>query len=704
MSIDERIDALVARGLLGEEFASQLKHGNALLPPAIAEQMVENVIGVFGLPFAVAPNFIVNGREHVVPMVVEEPSVVAAVSGAAKLVRDSGGFSATATDPVLIGQVQVVGIDDPDKAVQALFARQSDLLDAANALQPRLVGRGGGAKAAEFFKYRLPDEDWTVVLHLLVDTCDAMGANLVNTMCEGIAPLVEDITGGEVVLRILSNLADKSLVRASVNISLPTLATGGHSAEFVRDSVVLANDFANADPYRAATHNKGIMNGVDAVAIATGNDWRAIEAGAHAFAVKLGAYRSLTSWSVDANGDLVGHLTLPLKPGIVGGSLSANPGARLGLALTGVKSAPELAELMGAVGLAQNLAALRALVSGGIQEGHMRLHARSAALAATDELPALPADEPLDGASIGEASGKVILLGEHAVVYDRHALALPIPAAVRAEVLESDEMSLSMPDQDESTSWSEAAGDPIGPAAIVSLIMREMNIGDRAFRIRVTSRIPVGAGLGASASFAVAIIRAFDALLNRNLSDLEIDDIALQCETLSHGTPSGIDNNLATFGQPVLYSKGSRTRTRPIPLTALPPLIIAASGTRGITHEQVAAVRARYEENTALYTTIFDEIDEMSVAGAAALRDGDYDLLGSLMNVCHGFLNAIQVSTPELERMVSIAREAGATGAKLTGSGGGGSIVALCPGSSEAVSEALADAGYQIVPLAGSTV
>ena len=234
--------------------------------------------------------------------------------------------------------------------------------------------------------------------------------------------------------------------------------------------------------------------------------------------------------------------------------------------------------------------------------------------------------------------------------------------------------------------------------------MREMNIGDRAFRIRVTSRIPVGAGLGASASFAVAIIRAFDALLNRNLSDLEIDDIALQCETLSHGTPSGIDNNLATFGQPVLYSKGSRTRTRPIPLTALPPLIIAASGTRGITHEQVAAVRARYEENTALYTTIFDEIDEMSVAGAAALRDGDYDLLGSLMNVCHGFLNAIQVSTPELERMVSIAREAGATGAKLTGSGGGGSIVALCPGSSEAVSEALADAGYQIVPLAGSTV
>ena len=287
MSIEARIDMLATRGFLGPEDAERLKQGNALLPLETADRMIENVVGVFGLPLAVAPNFTVNDKDYVVPMVVEEPSIVAAVSGAAKLIRDSGGFSATATDSLLIGQVQVVGIDDPDKAVQSLYARRGALIDGANALHPSLVRRGGGAREIEFYKYRLPDEDWAVVLHLLVDTRDAMGANIVNTMCEGIAPHVEEICGGDVVLRILSNLADRALVMAKASISLDSLAAGGHSAEFVRDSIVLANDFANADPYRAATHNKGIMNGIDAVAVATGNDWRAIEAGAHAFACLL---------------------------------------------------------------------------------------------------------------------------------------------------------------------------------------------------------------------------------------------------------------------------------------------------------------------------------------------------------------------------------------------------------------------------------
>jgi len=697
MSVDERVNALVKRGFLDAAEAGQLRSGNALLPVEVADRMVENVIGVFGLPFAVAPNFVVNGRDHVVPMVVEEPSVVAAVSSAARLIRDSGGFTAKAANPVLIGQVQVVGIEDPDRAVQSLFARQRELIECANALQPRLVARGGGARAIEFFKYRLPDEDWTVVLHLLVDTRDAMGANLVNTMCEGVAPLVTEICGGDVVLRILSNLADKSLVRVKANIALKSLATGGRSAEFVRDSIVLANDFANADPYRAATHNKGIMNGIDAVAIATGNDWRAVEAGAHAFAVKLGAYRSLTSWSVDSNGDLTGRLTMPLKPGIVGGSLTASPGARIGLSLAGVASAPELAELMGAVGLAQNFAALKALVSTGIQEGHMRLHAR-ASITAKESAP-VAIDAPLEGASIGEACGKVILLGEHAVVYDRHALALPIPAAVRAEVASSDSgMSLSIPGRNV-MDWPAEAVAPGGPAAIVALIMRELGIGNRAFHVRVSSRIPVGAGLGSSAAFAVAVIRAFNLLLDRKLDDVEVDRIAFRCEELTHGTPSGIDNNLATFGQAVLYSRGNRTRTRPIPLDKLPPLVIASCDERGVTRDLIAGVRARRDENPTLYNTIFDEIDEMSVAGATALREHDYALLGSLMNVCHGFLNAIQVSTPELERMVAIAREAGSIGAKLTGAGGGGSVVALCPGRTKAVSAALGAAGYRIVPV-----
>jgi hydroxymethylglutaryl-CoA reductase len=726
MSIEERIDLLVTRGFLDSAEANALKSGQALLPVETADRMIENVVGVFGLPFAVAPNFTVNGRDYVVPMVVEEPSIVAAVSGAAKLVRNCGGFTAAATDPLLIGQVQVVGVEDPDRAVQSLYARRSELIDRANELHPSLVRRGGGARDIEFFKYRLPDEDWAVVLHFLVDTRDAMGANIVNTMCEGVATLVETICGGDVVLRILSNLADKSLVRAKTSITLESLATDAHSAEFVRDSIVLANDFANADPYRAATHNKGIMNGIDAVAIATGNDWRAIEAGAHAFAVREGRYKSLTRWSVADNGDLVGELTLPLKPGIVGGSLGANPGARTGLAITGATTAIELAELMAAVGLAQNLAALRALVSTGIQEGHMSLHARSVAAAA--QVPAAhfeqvvegligsgdikvekaialseglsaPAPKALEGAAVGEAFGKLILLGEHAVVYDRHAVALPLPAAVRVEVARRESgIALSAPDWNLHEEWK-SMNVSRGAAAVIGLIMRELDVVDTGLDIRVASRIPIGKGLGSSAAFAVAVIRAVCSLLGLEKTDVEIDRLAFRCEELTHGTPSGIDNNLATFGEPVLYSRGSRTRTRPIPLQELPPLVIAVSGDRGDTKEMVAGVRERHDRNKTLYETIFDEIDQISVAGAAALREGDYEHLGTLMNVCHGFLNAIEVSTPDLERMISIARDAGAIGAKLTGAGGGGSIIALCPGKVADVSGALLTAGFDIVHL-----
>jgi len=725
--VDERIRTLVHRGFLRPEDAEALLQGKPLLPATVADKMVENVIGVFGLPFAVAPNFLVNDKDYVVPMVVEEPSIVAGVSAAAKIVRDSDGFTARSIDPTLIGQVQVVGIDDPDKAVQSLYAARDELIELANRLQPNLGKRGGGARDIEYFKYRLPDEDWTVVLHLLVDTCDAMGANLINTMCEGIAPRIEEICGGNTVLRILSNLADKALVTAEASIALALLATSDQSPEFVRDGIVLANDFANADPYRAATHNKGIMNGIDALAIATGNDWRAIEAGAHAFAARSGAYRSLTNWSVAANGDLRASITIPLKIGIVGGSLSTNPGARTGLGITGASSAKELAELMAATGLAQNFAALNALVTSGIQKGHMSLHARS--VAATAGVPeayfeqvveeliesgqiktwkareliaglAEPSTRRLDGAASGEACAKVILLGEHAVVYDRNALALPLPSAVHAQVAHREStMQLSIPDWSISAQWPIGGLAPDGAAAVVERVMVELGVTGQGFDILVDARIPLGVGLGSSAAFAVAVIRAFDALLQLNKTDIEVDRIAFRCEQLTHGTPSGIDNNLATFGEPVLFSRRSQIRTRPVPLAGMPPLVIAASGTRGMTREMVAGVRARYEQNQALYTTIFDEIDEISVAGAAALRDQDYQYLGSLMNVCHGFLNAIEVSTPELETMVRIARDAGALGAKLTGAGGGGSIVALCPDKVDEVAAAFEAAAYRIVKM-----
>ena len=286
------------------------------------------------------------------------------------------------TEPVLIGQVQVVDVPHPAQAKAILLQRKDELLNLANSLHPQMVARGGGAQDVEVHLHARAEGGDMLVVHLLVDTRDAMGANLVNTMCEGIASLVESMTGGRVFLRILSNLADRAMVRARCIIPIEDLTTKGHAGEEVRDGVVLANEFASIDPYRAATHNKGVMNGVDAVALATGNDWRAIEAAAHAYAARGGRYTSLTRWYKGEQGELVGELEMPMKVGIVGGSLQSNATVALDLRLLGVKSARELAEVMGAVGLAQNFSALRALVTDGIQQGHMTLHARSVAITA----------------------------------------------------------------------------------------------------------------------------------------------------------------------------------------------------------------------------------------------------------------------------------------------------------------------------------
>lgn len=724
LSQTDRIRALADRGFISDADADALLSGDCLLAVDAADKMIENVIGVFGLPFAIAPNFLVNNKDYVVPMAVEEPSVVAGVSGAAKLVRESGGFEVSSTDPVLIGQILLVDIEDPDAAIKTLEDRRSELIDLANQLQPNLLERGGGTQEIEFFKYELPGDRAAIVLHVLVDTRDAMGANAVNTICEALAPHIEEICGGTVSMKILSNLADRALVAAQVTIS-PELLGG----EQIRDSIVLANDFANADPYRAATHNKGIMNGVDAVALATGNDWRSVEAGAHAYAARNGAYRSLTSWSVGENGDLLGKLTMPVKVGVVGGSQSSNPSAAAGLRIAATGSSQELAELIGAVGLAQNLAALRALVTEGIQKGHMSLHARSVAASAgapdeifeqvvaglikSGDVKPWKADEliaelqkpdhagdavPSSRMSEGVAAGKVILLGEHAAVYDRHVLALPLESAVTAGIVESSSGTrLSIPDWSIEQQISSSLEEQGGAAAILALIMEHFGVADRGFDIHVRSRIPIAMGLGSSAALAVAIIRAFDKLAGKGMSDAEVEKLAFECEKISHGTPSGIDNNIATYGEAVLYSKSAHSRTKSIKLTEVPPIVIASSGIRGNTREQVAGVRTRYDRNRALYSVIFDEIDEISKAGTIALTNCDYEQLGLMMNVCHGLLNAIEVSTPEIEKMIAIARHNGAIGAKLTGAGGGGSIVALCPDKVSDVARALDTAGYQIV-------
>lgn len=347
-----------------------------------AESMIENVVGVFGLPLGIATNFLINGRELLIPMAIEEPSVVAGASYMAKLVRQAGGFQAQADPSHMIGQVQILELDDLEAAAAAVQAASARILAAADRATPNIVAVGGGARQLGTRQFRDSPVGPMLVVDLIQDTVDAMGANSVNSMLEGITPELESITGGRVHLRILSNLADRRLARASCRIPAELLGFEGFGGEAVRDGIVEAWAFAAVDPYRAATHNKGIMNGIDAVVIATGNDWRAVEAGAHAYAARGGSYGPLSHWSRDERGRLVGKLELPLALGTVGGATQVHPVARQSLQLMGVERAAELAAIVVAVGLAQNLAALRALATEGIQRGHMGLHARQMAMAA----------------------------------------------------------------------------------------------------------------------------------------------------------------------------------------------------------------------------------------------------------------------------------------------------------------------------------
>jgi len=380
LTLEERRLKLMEATQLAPKDLAQFPTGG--LSAEAADHMIENVIGLYSLPLGIALNFQVNGRDVLVPMVIEEPSVVAGASFMAKLARAGGGFTATTTDPLMIGQMQVISVTNIDEARLKLYEHKADLLTEADSIDPVLKKFGGGARDLEV---RLIDDSPIgpfLVVHLIYDVRDAMGANAVNTACERLAPRVEAITGGKVHLRILSNLADRRIARARCTIPVKELAFGDFSGEEVRDGIIAAYAFAAADPYRAATHNKGIMNGVDAVVIATGNDWRAIEAGAHAYAPRSGKYTSLSTWGKDADGNLVGTLEMPMAVGIVGGATKVHPAAQATVKLMGVKTASELAEIIVSAGLAQNMAALRALATEGIQRGHMSLHARQVAIAA----------------------------------------------------------------------------------------------------------------------------------------------------------------------------------------------------------------------------------------------------------------------------------------------------------------------------------
>lgn len=375
LPIEERIKKVKEFADLNDEEVELLKKIGAL-DFEIADHMIENVVGTFPLPLGIATNFLINGKDYLIPMAIEESSVVAAASNAAKWCRAGGGITSKSTGSIMMSQIQLVNVKDPYAARMKILEQKDELIRIANEQDPILVKLGGGAKDIEVRVINSAIGPM-VITHLVVDVKDAMGANAVNTMAEAVAPYIQDITGGKVYLRIITNLADKRLVRARCRV--PKDVLGG---EEVVDGIVAAWAFADADPYRAATHNKGIMNGVDAVVIATGNDWRAIEAGAHAYAARFGTYKSLSVWEKDANGDLVGTLEMPLAVGIIGGATKVYPMAKLSLKILGVKTANELAEIIAAVGLAQNLAALKALATEGIQKGHMKLHARNIAIMA----------------------------------------------------------------------------------------------------------------------------------------------------------------------------------------------------------------------------------------------------------------------------------------------------------------------------------
>jgi len=732
LTVPERVRIMRERGLLSNEDYVALSSGQHTLNIDSADKMIENVIGVMGLPIGLALNFLVNGKDYVIPLAVEEPSIVAALSSAAKTVRNAGGFETSSTDPILIGQVQVMDVPHLAKAQAGILQRKDEILNLANSLHPKMVARGGGAKDLEIHvhpsEYTKSD---MLVVHLLVDTRDAMGANLVNTMCEGVASLVENITGGKVFLRILSNLADRSLARARCVLPTSALSKGGFDGEQVRDGIIIANEFAVVDPYRAVTHNKGVMNGIDAVALATGNDWRAIEASCHAWAARSGRYSSLTRWYKDDAGNLVGELELPLKVGIVGGSLQSNPTVAVNHRLVGVKSAMELAELMAAVGLAQNFSAIRALSTEGIQQGHMTLHARSVAATAgaapeifdtvVDRLiesgeikvwkareiieevtrqskaPAVASAHPSeDKEPLAAGYGKIILFGEHAVVYGRHALAAPVPLAIQAKVEDGkDGVEVIIPRWNVEARLHEPANQRQGFQKQFGIILGELGLENRAMKIEIFPNVPRAMGLGGSAAFAVAVIRALDRHYGLALTEEDVNNLAFESEKVAHGTPSGIDNTMATFGRLMLYRKGSPPLREFLTVEKPVTFVVGMTGVETLTHKMVTRVRQNWERNTSLYERIFNEIDALTLQGLKALQGNDLEQMGDLMNVCQGLLNALQVSSWELEELMQIARDNGALGAKLTGGGGGGAMIALCPENADKVKIAMQAAGYQ---------
>lgn len=731
-SVENRLDILREKEILSQEDYIALREQMHLLSQNDADKMIENVIGVFGLPMGLGLNFLINEKLYIVPMVVEEPSILAAVSSAAKVVRNAGGFEVESDDPILIGQIQLVDVRHPMKVRHTILQEKQEILNLVNSLHPNMVKRGGGAIDLEVMIHQQDRHPGSmVVVHLLVDTRDAMGANLVNSMCEGVAPLIEKMSGSKVYLRILSNLTDRAMVRAKCVIPTKYLDFNDSSGKEVRDGIIRAAEFAAIDPYRASTHNKGIMNGIDPLAIATGNDWRAIEAAAHAYASRSGRYTSLTNWFKNEQGDLVGTIDIPLKVGTVGGSLKSNKAVGIAHRILGIESATELAEVMGAVGLAQNFSALRSLGTEGIQRGHMTLHARSVAstagapaelfeevlerLVESGEIKVWKAKEIIDELQkekkIGTISaptvdkdedmsfgyGKIILTGEHSVVHGTHAVAAPITLKMKAKVWDHDKgVRLLIPRWGVEQTIEFGADHKYSIYKSLEMILDHLDLRDKGMNIEVFPEVPRAMGMGGSAALAVAIIRALNKHFELGLGDDDVRRLSFESEDIVHGGASGIDNTVSTYGNLIAFQKGTPPDMQTITLNESIPIVIGLSGVESMTSKMVKQVREQAEKYPKWYKQIFNQMDELAIASKAAIESRDLDELGMIMNMNHGFLNILGVSCPEVEELVEIARQNGALGAKLTGGGGGGAMIALCDSekTQKTIQKEMHQAGY----------
>jgi hydroxymethylglutaryl-CoA reductase len=706
LSIKDRLHALLRKDFLDHEEVELLSSSLHTIGEDSVDKMIENVIGSMSMPMGLGMNLVVNGKSYLLPMAIEEPSVVAAQSSASKVVANAGGFHATLNESYAIGQVHLRVNGSAHAAIEMLKENEQLIIEHANSFNPNMLARGGGAKSIEVKHLKAFKDEAIVRLHLFVDTKNAMGANLVNSMCEGISPLLEDLIEAKVLLRIISNYNERSVVECSCVIPKELFASDDRSAEEVINGIITASKIADCDPYRAVTHNKGIMNGIDPIAIATGNDWRAIESGAHAYASKSGSYLPLSKWTKNEEGSLVGSISIPLKVGIAGAQQKNNPLSQLSLKLLDVKDASELALVMAAAGLSQNLAALKALVTDGIQSGHMSLHARSivsainpprelyedilSELITSGEIKTWKAEQILNKKNIhflkkrslahytDYVFGKIILTGEHSVVYFKHAIAIPVPMRLSAQITPSQQGTrIVIPQWNINYQIKGTSSNKESMEAAAYDVLKTLDLHEEAINIKVISDIPRGSGLGSSAALSFSIINALDNHFGLNLSLSDKNKLTYQSEMRAHGNPSGVDNTVIAYQKPILFRKGYPDLVETFNFNHDFYFVVALTKKVEFTAKTVQSVGERSLKSPNLYESLFDQMDQLTLSAFKAIQSGDTDTLGRIMDINQGLLNAIGVSSPLIEDLLQQGRSRGALGGKLSGSGGGGATLFL---------------------------